>query len=467
VQQNIEIIYESDMKIKSLHAIWVTFNGKLPDNVVAGLQIWKKTIPKTYQLYFWCNASQIEPKYLNYLNNLGVVILDIQSVINVSSTKLRQKLEYLLENGQIDSYLNIKLFSDIMRMLLMSMQGSNIFSGIYIDITDTAPTTITTDRLESLELKHDFAFRVQGSDHVFDSNVSIFSPASEFDSNTLAKKIIGVYFARLDNWDLSRLKDIPNVQKTAITNIFSLLHEDTSDNTKSKLFSGEIVETKAINAGELLALSPVQNKIDSKFTLELGDYGNTLNFEISSLDEASIVFSLGDSSIASSCKTPIPFYSPYNKTLISHERDLVLNRLDESKYAIQVVLQQGTSNQQLVTYDYDRKKLSTNKFILLSSPQQNTNILTPEIVQKTLGGRIPGLSKISSDPSGDIRLFFDHDNSANAQYKLWADIDGMSEEIYLNCIEISKNCSNKILNAMLIASLTAQIEELKMRKLNF
>ena len=49
-----------------------------------------------------------------------------------------------------------------MRMLLMSMQGSDLFSGVYIDITGVLPTETTTERFESLDLKRLFSvFKVK------------------------------------------------------------------------------------------------------------------------------------------------------------------------------------------------------------------------------------------------------------------------------------------------------------------
>lgn len=298
------------MKVeKNLHAIWITYNRKLPDCVLHGIEIWKKTLPDDWNLCFWCNRSEIEPKYLNYLSSLGVMVLDVQTIILSAHSALQDKLNWFLVNGQDVSYLHVKLFSDIMRMLLMNMQGSSLFSGIYLDITGAVPSENTIERLQNLDLAHGFAFRIQGKKHDhFDSNICIFSPASEFQSDTLARKLTAVYVARLANWTRYDLQTCANMTKPSVTNIYNLLSEKSGITT---LCTGDIINTDDIDAGKLLALPPDQGDPENTYARDLEAFASeNVAFDDSLLLQKAIVFPSGDYSIIRQCPTLVPLFSP-------------------------------------------------------------------------------------------------------------------------------------------------------------
>ena len=205
------------------------------------------------------------------------MVLDVQTIILSAHSALQEKLNWFLVNGQDVSYLHVKLFSDIMRMLLMNMQGSCLFSGIYLDITGAVPSENTIERLQDLDLVHGFAFRIQGKEHKqFDSNICIFSPASEFKTDTLAQKLTAVYFSRLANWTRYDFQTCKNMTKPSVTNIFNLLLEKSGTTT---LCTGDVVNTDDIDAGKLLALPPDQ-----------GDPENTFTRDLEAFDSESVVF---------------------------------------------------------------------------------------------------------------------------------------------------------------------------------
>lgn len=302
------------MKIsKNLHAIWITFNGKLPDEVIASLEAWRYTLPQDWNFCVWCNLSEIEPKYVNYLQSMEILVLDVREIILSAPHSLKEKLQYFLEYGQLNACQNIKLFSDIMRMLLMSMRGSHLFSGIYIDITGAVPSLDTTEKLETLALRHGFSFRLQGRAKRFDSNVSIFSPCSELASGSLAKKFIDIYFARLNNWSLDDLIATHNITKCAVTNIRNLLHTNLSDASLTTLVTGDIISTEDIDAGALLVLPPDQGDPELHFTRELDEFRDTPNISHRpKLVASSIVFPFTDDAVYQ-CPTPVPMFSPFRE----------------------------------------------------------------------------------------------------------------------------------------------------------
>ena len=294
---------------KNLHAIWVTFNNKIPDEVVSNLELWKETLPKDWKLCFWCNLDNIEPAYLNYLHSIDIIVLDVHTIISAAQNPLKGKLLYLLEHGKEIDYLHIKLFSDVMRMLLMSMQGSDLFSGIYLDITGAVPTQSTTQKLDNLVLKHGIAFRVNSEINNIDSNVSIFS--SDIDNESFVKKFIGTYFARLQNWDIYSFMALKNISKCAITNVFNLLNTDYNDRSMTKLFTGEKIPTDEIDAGKLLSLLPDQGDPELHFTRNFESFESKLNFAHSNiLDKSSIIFPSPNYSLLTHPNISVPFCRP-------------------------------------------------------------------------------------------------------------------------------------------------------------
>lgn len=125
------------MKVnQNLHSIWISEGGELPSNLIKQVELWRKTLPNTWSFYFWCNVDKIRYQYLSYLSNLGVTVLDIKVIMSVDMPgNLKDILEYLLPDGcawHHETVHQVKLFSDIFRMLLMSLEGLDIFSGIYL-----------------------------------------------------------------------------------------------------------------------------------------------------------------------------------------------------------------------------------------------------------------------------------------------------------------------------------------------
>jgi len=212
--------------LKNIHTIWVSDNGYVPDQVISNLIAWREMLPSNWRLYLWTNRNEINEQYLAHLANY-CTILEVQDVMAKIPEFIQDKLKFFLANSSKLNYLFARLFSDIFRLLLMTIEDKEqIFSGIYIDAGDTFFSEHTRNKLETLDLPHGFAFRIEWKE--FDSNVTIFSPISAAKNNTnSARQILAAYFHRLANWQIEHLQQLEEDWKfTAITNIKKLFGYD-------------------------------------------------------------------------------------------------------------------------------------------------------------------------------------------------------------------------------------------------
>jgi hypothetical protein len=239
--------------LRNVHTIWVSYNGCIPDQVVSNLIAWREMLPGNWDLYLWTNRSEINEQYLAYLSNYCTV-LDVQDIIDKTPKNLQDKLNFFLLNGFKLDFLFARTFSDIFRLLLMAIEDAQQrFSGIYIDAGDTFFTGNTRSKLKNFELPHGFAFRIELKE--FDSNVTIFSPISAYNSEmSPACQILAAYFYRLANWQVKHFQKIKDGWKfSAITNIKKLFGYNYTT-SRVITMSGHEFPIEEINATSLLNL---------------------------------------------------------------------------------------------------------------------------------------------------------------------------------------------------------------------